>query len=178
MKLLALALGVATTAAYPGYKTCTSQFGSDANGLPVQGTNFTAMGVTWAQDTDASIVTVGSDGGITLNLGADIYGFFAMVDSGNISFTNYTNMCAGTCDQLICAALQGEVSIAIDASEDDCSDVQLVVGYADASTTGNTLQFVNVDVCSDDDDAPLSDAATTGVSAAILALTLGAYVVA
>ena len=52
MKLTAvmMAASLAPAVAVPGNKVCTTQTGSDSMGVPIFGTDFTAMGTTWTQD--------------------------------------------------------------------------------------------------------------------------------
>ena len=180
MKLGALVLGAAVglATAHPTSKVCTTQTGSDSNGVPTVDGDFTAMGATWDKVTTASdTIFQVSNGKLSLNVDDSNYGLFAIVENGNLtvaSGSSYTSTCNNGCGRLICIVGLDDGVVPLEISNSDsstCASTSLVVGYATGKTSGNTLQFASVNAC---DSASITVSAVGGDSSAASSTTVSA----
>ena len=142
--------GLATAA--PAAKTCVTQAGSDANGVPIIGTDFTAMYIVWAQSTtlDTDMYSI-VDGKLQLSLPDTNYGTFIIASSGTVSLgsSNYTSSCYAGCERLVCIEGISSANIPLDIEDTDsatCDSVTLAVGYGVDYTAG-TVDFYNINAC-------------------------------
>ena len=123
-------------AAHPPAKRCDTQAGSDSLGLPTVDGTFTAMsgaGVTWdTKVTDASSTFFEPNGASVVlhvpltfsDANADTFGFFAIVDQGNITFDNasLTNPCASACPRVVCQNSPGDFAVTVVNSDPQTCD--------------------------------------------------------
>eukprot|EP00750_Incisomonas_marina_P007373 INCI14881.1.p1 GENE.INCI14881.1~~INCI14881.1.p1 ORF type:complete len:231 (+),score=54.32 INCI14881.1:261-953(+) len=174
MKLSGLAFlaCAGTAAAYPSYKTCTTQRGSASNGVPLAGGSFTAMGATWAKDFSNTVFD-DTGGNLTIDVPNTNYGMFVIVSSGTLSVASassstYTSSCNDPCDRVLCLiGVDGSLEVDLSDSEGGtCADIDIVVGYATSKTSGNTLSFAKVNACDSNSISVSTYPTTTTTTAA------------
>jgi hypothetical protein len=153
MKFFLFSFAAIVTHAFPQNKKCTEQAGSLENGVPDPDGTFTAMGATWEKKCDAWTDSFEIVNGNQLKfLDTAAYGFFAISDAGDIDTmagnVDYS-ICQDGCDRLACVSTKsGDEWAPIQFTADlACDDVSLVVGWANLKTSGNTLQFLTLDLC-------------------------------
>lgn len=160
--LLATCVGLST--AHPTSKTCVTQAGSASDGVPIFGTDFTAMNADWSQMSSAPANIFSTDAGdVTVDLdGSADGGAFVIASAGTVVVSNYDSACVDGCSRLACISgpISDAVQFSIDATDvTGCDDIDLVVGYANSNSDGNTLQFAKVNACDP------ADIVVTGVNA-------------
>jgi hypothetical protein len=157
----------AVATAHPMKKTCTARFGADSLGVPQKDVAFIAMGGTWAVSADLPADVLTLDGGqVIVKAPTGSYGFFA-ISNGALLDSNSTSACNTLCDRLVCHQGTTAVEVSItDTNVTTCGNVTVVIAYANSKTSGNTLHFVELDVCDpdsitlaiDDEEAPEEEA--------------------
>lgn len=165
-----------TAAAYQSSKKCTTQGGSAPNGVPIADGSFSAMGATWAQDFSNDLFD-DTGGSLSITVPDTNHGMFVIVSSGTLSVAaasadTYTSSCNNGCGRLLClSGIDGTLEVDLSDSESTtCADIDLVVGYAAAKTSGNTLAFAKVNAC-DSNNIVLSTTAAVTTTTTTLAPT-------